>query len=1374
MKLRKLIAVFATLLMLVGMLPLSMAVSAADIGTYDFEDGAIPAGWQLTTDGASCVSTAAAKDGKYGFKISGAAWAEILTTSSFELKDGVTYTIAFDIKAASASGRFNFQIKNPSVPEKPGAGSNMVMEYRNISTSWTTLTYTVAKDATYPNGYFSMLFVSQGVDFYIDNIAITDDTAGDEVEGEDLITNGDFENGDANWTKLVNTIGVVDDPTNSGHGKVMKTDEGGGSIHMFQQDIPNLTPNTDYVLKFKVYTYAASGTKPGFWATLGTNVITYNTSDVTCFPMEVKTVDSSSSTRVRFTSVLESAYNEWIDVEIPFNSNNATSTTIVFSNYRAGAGQYYFDDIVLCATGATPEEPPSTAGDLENGSFETGDATGWRTWQSTKISQDAAHDGKYGANLKGDGGWGGMLDQSVAVEKGSEYTLSFWLKINAVGVNVQIKQNDNSGAQIDGGWYKIELYGDWTLVTYQFVAPCNTVYINFCGSGKGIAEDAYVDNFKCVKNETVNTALIKNGGFDTGSLSGWKNLWDGCNVSFVEGYNSKYALKLECGQWNQVRQDGIAVEPFADYVYSAYVKNAKNFTLMIKKGDDSGNIASVATSTTSEWTKFEVAFNAGTETTVCALLMGNSDGCSALIDDVTLTKVAGGDEGRNELLIDGGSSIRDTASFKRGLAFRFSLNVSGAQVIDNHKLVQGTGSLDLFKENDDIGTLIETGAIVTNQEKLGNSNMTISDVDGKKTVKVAAQYVMDANDTSISYAVRIINIPDKHTGTRIYARPYYTYELNGEQVTVYGNIYSNTYDAISGASTSLKILAIGNSFSVDAMNNHLYDVLKSAGYDEVVLGNLYVGGCSLDQHWNYIQNNQKAYTFYKNNNNGKWGAPSGYDVLTALKSEEWDVITVQQASPTSGQPESYKNLQNLVNWIEQNKTNPNAKIYWHMTWAYQQDSTHSAFPNYGRDQMTMYNAIVDATQNTAMKVENIDGLIPAGTAIQNLRTSGLGDTLTSDGHHLLDTYGDYTASLTWFAAITGKSLDLVDYIPTSIADHHFDIARAVAHAVYAPYAIHDLAETVLVAGSDFQPTGYDTTVIRGLLGSLMKQGYGLFDGALIVGDYTPANGHDESSKGLAVLDEVLSQNVNFGKIYSQGNHDVNTTIGMCPYGNNDPLNAPYGVFAINEDNYDAHGTGGQKVAADLTAYFNEKLANGWGNKPIFVMSHLPLHYNYRTVKDKAATSAMYILNALNSASDAGLNIIFLIAHNHSGGYDDYLGGGAIYIPKGDSILVPDPNGYKNAPIETEIRFTYLNAGYIAYYADMGMGADTALTMTTFRIQEDGSVIITRYDMSGVHNLKSAGKLSPSDPEYTTYTYADGRVYTSSRIVSAGVDEPYAE
>ena len=46
---------------------------------------------------------------------------------------------------------------------------------------------------------------------------------------------------------------------------------------------------------------------------------------------------------------------------------------------------------------------------------------------------------------------------------------------------------------------------------------------------------------------------------------------------------------------------------------------------------------------------------------------------------------------------------------------------------------------------------------------------------------------------------------------------------------------------------SVKILAIGNSFSKDAME-HLYTVLKAEGVEEILLGNLYIGGCTLDKH----------------------------------------------------------------------------------------------------------------------------------------------------------------------------------------------------------------------------------------------------------------------------------------------------------------------------------------------------------------------------------------------------------------------------------------------------------------------------------------------------------------------------------------------
>ncbi len=59
----------------------------------------------------------------------------------------------------------------------------------------------------------------------------------------------------------------------------------------------------------------------------------------------------------------------------------------------------------------------------------------------------------------------------------------------------------------------------------------------------------------------------------------------------------------------------------------------------------------------------------------------------------------------------------------------------------------------------------------------------------------------------------------------------------------------------------------------------------------------------------------------------------------------------------------------------------------------------------------MYQAIADAVKKAA-KVNKIKIVIPSGTAIQNARTSFIGDHLNRDGYHLDVKIGRYTAACT--------------------------------------------------------------------------------------------------------------------------------------------------------------------------------------------------------------------------------------------------------------------------------------------------------------------------------------------------------------------------
>lgn len=1258
-----------------------------------------------------------------------------------------------------------------------------------------------------------------------------------------LITNGDFENGATNWTLHNDTdtvTEVVDDPTGSGRGKVMHGistyDNTNGRDDMFYQQV-SLEANTDYVLTLKAYCYSTASNAAfivNFYDKDNGGKISYNTTDVT--GLACQNITSSSAVRVRLN--VTSNTNQWVDITIPFNSGDAISPRILISNYRVKQGYYYFDDIVLTKVGGdsgegenpdTPVDPDPSLGEtdvtgnlLVNGNFGTGDLTGWTNlYGNCTTSIVEGYNSTYGLQVTTSGAWN-MVRQKVNVEENTDYVLTIWAKA-ASNMTLLVKDGGDTTNIAQAG-----LTGtDWTKYTIKFNSGDYTsIYVSIMGSQA--AATAIVDSATLVKGSNN---VLQNGDFETGDTTGWINLYGACTISMTSGHTGSYALNLQGGQWNHVRQK-VSVQANTDYVLTGWAKDATSVSFLVKDSGDTTNVAQIATSSGSEWKKYSVTFNTGEYTSIYVGMMTGSNGSSAIVDDISLEKKATtvenlstngdfetgdltgwtkyqstaisssaarngsygvsikgpGDWGgtfnqqltvvkgrsyqisfwykavsngmnfavrnsnkdklvttylkettwtkyettfvaddttihlhfngsgkgttdelyvddvvvidlsnsgnRAEVLSNDGSSIRDASDDSRGLAFRFSVNVTNAQVTESNQLVPNVGSIKLFKHNDILGTLVGAGAIVTNLETVGASDMTHENVDGKKTIDIPVKYLLDLSEDSLMYAVRIINIPDHATQAEIYARPYYTYELNGEQVTVYGDIVHNNYADVDSRRRAVRMLTIGDEALYDSIDTYLYDMLYSAEYEEIILGHL----------------NPATNTYYKNDNNGNWVTTAGIDADTVITDERWQYVVVNDGT--------------LADWAEANKTEATAKV-----WLY----------------------------SDAVAVD---------AALANLATVQDADANEQE----------YVASLTWFVTLTQESLDLVEYNTAFVGTKEYDMRRAAVHAYAAPDKVTDLTEVVLISGSDYQYYGSTEdglAVLKGLTDSVKSNtGYDAFDGLLFGGDYTITLGSDfnDSNAGLNLFDSVITNSVNFDKYYTQGNHDAAGIDLLPPYGNNDNPNAPYGVFILHEDNYNCYGGGGQQVAADLTAYFNEKLANGWGNKPIFVTSHIPLHYNARTAKDGMGASAKYVVDALNAASEAGLNIIFLIGHNHGSGYDDYLGGAAVYVPKGETIVVPDHTNYRNAPIETELKFTYMNFGYVSSYGTNGTGVDTALTMCAFRIQENGDVIITRYDKDGVHNLKSAGKANAIDE--SGYTFDDERVYESSRIVGANKDEEY--
>ena len=257
------------------------------------------------------------------------------------------------------------------------------------------------------------------------------------------------------------------------------------------------------------------------------------------------------------------------------------------------------------------------------------------------------------------------------------------------------------------------------------------------------------------------------------------------------------------------------------------------------------------------------------------------------------------------------------------------------------------------------------------------------------------------------------------------------------------------------ADGKLCILAIGNSFSQDAVEQYLYEICEAAGI-EAVIGNLYIGGCRLDTHWSNAQSGNGAYE-YRKVVNGVKTESKNVSLPYGIADEDWDFITLQQASGSSGVYSTYTPyLQNLIDWVSNRSE---AEIWFHQTWAYAKDSDHAEFPKYDKDQMTMYQAIMESVSQAMSEHPQLKGVIPSGTAIQNGRTTFLGDSFNRDGYHLETTYGRYTAACTWFEALTGINVVGNNYAPSTINAQQKAIAQNAAHlAILKPFEVTEMAD----------------------------------------------------------------------------------------------------------------------------------------------------------------------------------------------------------------------------------------------------------------------------------------------------------------------------
>ncbi len=242
---------------------------------------------------------------------------------------------------------------------------------------------------------------------------------------------------------------------------------------------------------------------------------------------------------------------------------------------------------------------------------------------------------------------------------------------------------------------------------------------------------------------------------------------------------------------------------------------------------------------------------------------------------------------------------------------------------------------------------------------------------------------------------------------------------------------------------TIRVLALGNSFSEDALQDFLYPIGRNNG-TIFIIGNLHISSASLEKHWENIEKKFPKYGFNQINKDGFFSNIPNCTIDSALTADNWDFVSLQQVSSSSGNLSSYfPYLPLLINYVREKALNPNVKIVFHQTWAYAQDAETKGFDYYGNSQEQMHDSILHAVKMLQLKTD-IDKVVFAGSSIQAARKE-LGDIFCRDGMHL-NALGRFTASCAWFQTLTGLDVSKNTFVPKNITE---EVAKSIQNIVHS-------------------------------------------------------------------------------------------------------------------------------------------------------------------------------------------------------------------------------------------------------------------------------------------------------------------------------------
>lgn len=438
--------------------------------------------------------------------------------------------------------------------------------------------------------------------------------------------------------------------------------------------------------------------------------------------------------------------------------------------------------VLLC--GALPMSVSAAADKypLKNGDFESGNLEQWVVGKGVSVSATAAYEGNYGCLITGDGDWDDLLSQTFAVMPGYTYTISFWYKANPMGVSWYLSEGEQH-IRLYRGWAGNKT---WTKVEVDFAASADTVELLFRGSGSHIAEKVYLDNVQV----TLNPCATHTYDNDCDPI---------CNVCDSERQVGNHFYNHDCDVY--CNSCGLEREPTGKHTYDFPCATLCNYCGAPRVGEGEHTYNDVCDVTCDFCGEIREVphfydFACDPSCSRCGAIRTDISEDAHVYDDIYDAECNLCDHVRiptpkpMERLSSGGAAFSEDVS---GVSFRFFLEIKGGRINPDHSYAPKSAMVCRFNDGVEY-KLIRVGAVMSNE------NSTTMDLEHltARTIDVKAGYLCGMTEDSLSFAVRIINIPAQGKNTLIKARPYYVYSDGTEEIVVYGEtIVSQTYNGLA-------------------------------------------------------------------------------------------------------------------------------------------------------------------------------------------------------------------------------------------------------------------------------------------------------------------------------------------------------------------------------------------------------------------------------------------------------------------------------------------------------------------------------------------------------------------------------------------------